>query len=122
MIQHCKQNHLNIRLGLTVYGAPALFTARLDSEHFQYNKTLKSPKDEQFVILKKENVTATVPVRPFSLLPFLHELKATGLQYIVIDMSNMATGQKELEELGNRLSGKGTFTKLPTFNYLGVLE
>lgn len=91
-------------------------------DHFQYNKTLNSPKDEQFVIVKKENVTATVPLRPFSLLPYLHELKAAGLQYIVIDLSNMAAGKKEMEELASRLSGKGNVSKLPTFNYLGELE
>lgn len=122
VITYCKQRHVNIRLGLTVFGAPALFTARLDPEHFQYNKMLNSPKNEQFVLLKKENVTATVPVRPFSLLPYLHELKATGLDYMVIDMSNMATGKKEMEELAVRLGGKGNYSKLPTFNYLGELE
>ncbi len=122
IVRRVRQGHGTIRLGITAYGAPALFTARLDSDHFEYNKTLKSPKDEQFVIVKKENVTATVPLRPFSLLPYLHELKAAGLQYIVIDLSNMAPGRKEMEELASRLSGKGNVSKLPTFNYLGELE
>ena len=122
VIRRVRQSHSTIRLGLTAYGAPALFTARLDSDHFQYNKTLKSPKDEQFVIVKKENVTATVPLRPFSLLPYLHELKTAGLQYVVIDLSNIPAGKKEMEDLASRLSGKGNVSKLPTFNYLGELE
>jgi len=118
----CRQNNSSIRLGLTVYGAPALFTARLDPDHFQYNKTLNSPRNEQFVLLKKDNVTTTVPVRPFSLIPYIHELKAIGLDYMVIDMSNIPAGKKEMEELAGRLSGVGRYSKLPTFNYLGELE
>jgi putative protease len=117
-----RKTHSNIKLGATVYGAPALFTARLDPEHIQYNKTLNSPRDEQFVLVKKESVTATVPVRPFSLLPYLHELKAAGLDYAVVDMSNVGGGKKDLEELAARFSGVGKFSKLPTFNYLGTLE
>jgi putative protease len=114
--------HSELKLGLTVYGAPALFTARIDPDHFNYNKTLNSPKQEQFILLKKENVTATVPVRPFSLLPYLHELKAAGLNYAVVDLSNLHEGKKELEELAGRLAGTGKYSKLPTFNYLGTLE
>lgn len=122
VIASCRQNKFDIRLGLTVYGVPALFTARLDADHFQYNKPLKSPHNEQFVLLKKENITAVIPGRPFSLIPYLQELKAMGLDYVVIDMSNIPAGKKELEELEGRLRGKGKYSKLPTFNYLGTLE
>jgi len=31
-------------------------------------------------------------------------------------------GKKEMEELTERLSGSGKYSKLPTFNYLGTLE
>ncbi len=122
LIARYRRYHSDLKLGLSVYGAPALFTARLDPEHFNYNKILKSPKNEEFVLLKKDNVTATVPVRPFSLLPYLYELKAIGLDYAVIDLSNLQTGKKEMEELSERLSGTGKYSKLPTFNYLGTLE
>ena len=122
LIARYRRYHSELKLGLTVYGAPALFTARLDPEHFQYNKTLTSPKQEEFILVKKENVTATIPVRPFSLLPYLFELKSTGLNYAVIDLSNMNMGKKEMEELTERLSGSGKYSKLPTFNYLGTLE
>ena len=122
LITRYRRYHSELKLGLTVYGAPALFTARLDPEHFQYNKTLTSPKQEEFMLVKKENVTATIPVRPFSLLPYLFELKSTGLDYAVIDLSNMNMGKKEMEELTERLSGSGKYSKLPTFNYLGTLE
>ncbi|MBL4902570.1 MAG: U32 family peptidase [Desulfocapsa sp.] len=122
LIARYRRYHSELKLGLTVYGAPALFTARLDPEHFQYNKTLTSPKQEEFILVKKENVTATIPVRPFSLLPYLFELKSVGLDYAVIDLSNMNMGKKEMEELSERLSCSGKYSKLPTFNYLGTLE
>ncbi len=122
LIARYRRYHSEISMGLTVYGAPALFTARLDPEHFQYNKTLESPKQEEFILVKKENITATIPVRPFSLLPYLFELKSAGLDYAVIDLSNMSMGKKEMEELTERLKGSGKYSKLPTFNYLGTLE
>ncbi len=122
LIARYRRAHSELKLGLTVYGAPALFTARIDPDHFNYTKTLNSPKQEQFILLKKENVTTTVPVRPFSLLPYLHELKAAGLNYAVVDLSNLQEGKKEMEELAGRLAGTGKYFKLPTFNYLGTLE
>lgn len=122
LIARNRKRHNDIKLGLTVYGAPALFTARLDPGHFNYKKTILSPKQEQFNLIKKDNITTTIPVRPFSLLPHLHDLKSVGLDYAVVDMSNLNAGRKQLEELAARLSGKGNFSKLPTFNYLGELE
>lgn len=122
LIARNRKRHNDIKLGLTVYGAPALFTARLDPGHFNYKKTILSPKQEQFNLIKKDNITTTIPVRPFSLLPHLHDLKSVGLDYAVVDMSNLNAGKKQLEELAARLSGKGNFSKLPTFNYLGELE
>lgn len=111
----------NIRLGLTVYGTPPLFTARLAPKHFQYNRELKSPKQEMFVIKKKIGFTQTFGKRPFSLLPYLHELGGMGLDYVVIDLSNMSSGKKDLQNLADMFSGKTRFPKLPTFNYLGKL-
>jgi putative protease len=122
LLARYRRYHSELSLGLTVYGAPALFTARLDPDHFHYNKTLASPKQEEFVLVKKENVTTTIPVRPFSLLPYLFELKSAGLNFAVIDLSNIHMGKKEMEELTERLSGSGKYSKLPTFNYLGTLE
>jgi len=122
LIARMRKRHTDLKLGLTVYGAPALFTARLDPNHFNYNKTVNSPKQEQFSLIKKDNVTATVPVRPFSLLPYLYDLKGAGLDYAVVDLSNLNAGKKQMEELAGRISGAGKFSKLPTFNYLGTLE
>ena len=121
-IARVRKRHSEIKLGMTVYGAPALFTARLDSDHFSYNKTISSPKQEQFSILKKDNVVTTIPMRPFSLLPQLYDLKNSGLDYAVLDMSNMSGGKKQFDELAARIMGSGNVSKLPTFNYLGTLE
>lgn len=110
------------RLGLTVYGTPPLFTARLAPKHFQYERQLTSPKNEQFVIKKIGGFTQTFPQRPFSLLPYIKELQTMGLDYGVIDLTNMKTSRKELLRLADILSGRANHPKLPTFNYLGKLQ
>ncbi len=113
---------INCRLGLTVYGTPPLFTARLAPKHFLYNRQLTSPKNEQFVIRKVGGFTQTFPQRPFSLLPYLKELQTMGLDYGVIDLTNMKTSKKELLRLADMLSGRAHHPKLPTFNYMGKLQ
>jgi len=110
-----------MKVGLTVYGAPALFTSRLGSKHFQYDRTFVSPKGEKFAIAKREGLVLTVPQKPFSLLAYLEELAAMGFDFVVVDTRYMRMGQKNIEELARRLSG-GKLYKLPTFNYLGKLQ
>jgi putative protease len=112
----------HIRLGLTVYGSPALYTARLAAPHFVYDRPVVSPKDEAFVIRRKEGYTQTHPLRPFSLLPFMVELKNMGLDYVVVDISGEQMGGRSMQDLQERLNGTGRYAKLPTFNYLGKLE
>jgi U32 family peptidase len=111
-----------VRLGLTVYGSPALFTARLAAGHFQYDRIFDSPKGESFIIKKKEGGTQTFSCRPFSLLPYLGELKEMGLQYAVVDISGLTMDKKGLQELADRMAGRGRPSKLSAFNYLGKLE
>ncbi|MDR3631356.1 MAG: U32 family peptidase [Desulfocapsaceae bacterium] len=111
-----------VRLGLMVYGAPALFTARLAADHFQYGRIFISPKEEPFVIRKKEGGTQTFATRPFSLLPHLQDLKEMGLQYVVIDTTGLALDKKGLQELADRMSAKGRGPRLSAFNYFGKLE
>jgi U32 family peptidase len=111
-----------VRVGLTIYGAPALFTARLAADHFYYDRVLVSPKMESFIIRKREGYTQTFPARPFSLIPYGRELKEVGLDYAVVDITGLDTNKKELQELADRIAEKGRFAKLPTFNYLGKLD
>jgi putative protease len=115
------QKRRNIPVGLTVYGAPALYTSRLAPDHFQYERQILSPRDEPYVIRKKEGFTQTFPAKPFSLLPYLDELKEAGLKYVVVDISG-TDSKRELLELNDRLSNSGRYGKLSTFNYLGTLE
>lgn len=109
-------------LGLTVYGAPPLFTSRLAADHFVYGRPLLSPKRESFVIEKQEGGTVTRPQRPFSLLPHQDELQQVGLAYLVIDLSGLKTGRKDLELVGRCLLGTEKGAPLPSFNYRGTLE
>lgn len=111
-----------IPLGLTVYGTPALYTSRLAASHFQYDRQILSPKNEGYVIRKKEGFTQTFPERPFSLLPYLPELREMGISYVVVDVCEGMSTTRNLQELQERLTNSGRYGKLPTFNYLGTLE
>ncbi|MFW2368195.1 MAG: peptidase U32 family protein [Desulforhopalus sp.] len=111
----------NIPVGLTVYGAPPLYTSRLASNHLQYDRQLYSPRNEAYVIRKKEGFTQTYPEKPFSLLPYLENLKEMGLNYVVVDISGRPHSKRESAELVERLQNTGRYSKLPTFNFLGTL-
>jgi putative protease len=111
-----------MRLGLTVYGTPSLFTSRIAASFFQYERPVVSPKKENFVIRKRDGFTETHPQRPFSLLPYLQELKSLGLDFAVVDLTGGHSSKRDLEELAERMSGTGRQSKLSTFNYLGTLE
>lgn len=112
----------NIPVGLMVYGAPALYTSRLAPDHFPYEKQILSPRDEPYVIRRKEGYTQTFPEKPFSLLPYLDELKEMGVKYAVVDISGGTNSKRELQDLDDRLHNSGRYSKLSTFNYLGKLE
>ncbi|TKB25954.1 U32 family peptidase [Desulfopila sp. IMCC35006] len=112
----------SIPVGLMVYGAPALYTSRLAPDYFPYDKQILSPRDEPYVIRKKEGYTQTFPDKPFSLLPYLDELKEMGVKYAVVDISGGTSSKRELQDLDDRLHNTGRYGKLSTFNYLGKLE
>ncbi|MBU1565642.1 MAG: U32 family peptidase [Proteobacteria bacterium] len=111
-----------ISVGLTVYGAPALYTSRLAANHFHYERQILSPKNEAYVIKKMDGCTQTFPERPFSLLPYLQELRDMGVNYVVVDISGGTISARNLQELQDRLANNGRYGKLSTFNYLGRLE
>ncbi|SDP61621.1 peptidase U32 family protein [Desulforhopalus singaporensis] len=111
----------NCSYGVYGYGAPPLFTARLGADHFSYGQQILSPKKEKYFISKKEGFTQTFPDKPFSLLPYLEELRAAGISYVVVDCCGRMS-PKDLDEVHERLINSGRYSKLPTFNYLGRLE
>jgi putative protease len=112
----------NIPVGLMVYGAPALYTSRLAPDHFQYERQILSPRDEPYIIRKKEGYTQTFPDKPFSLLPYLEELKKMGVKYVVVDITGGTSSKREIQDLDERMHNTGRYGKLPTFNYLGKLD
>jgi len=122
-IQACKRGpaQRDIRLGLTVYGWPALFTARLSAPFFAVEKPIISPKNEAFRHRQSESGSQILPLRPFSLLPHLPELAAAGLDYCLADLRGAAHPRKDIEEFIGRLGQKKNFGKLPSFNYAGAL-
>ncbi len=117
-----RANGQPIRKGLTVYGAPPLFTARVAARHFQYDRVLVSPKGESFTLHKKDGLVTTVPRRPFSLLPYLRELRDLGLDYAVVDLRYLPTSPQDMLALAERFSNMSRVAKLPSFNYLGELD
>jgi putative protease len=113
-------NHA-IRLGLTVYGTPPLFTSRLVADHFRYGPPLVSPKGEKYALKKFQGQTIALAESPFSLLPVLPELVSMGLDYGVIDLCHQKLKSSDLDLLARRLAGKGRGRRLSTFNYQGKL-
>ncbi len=109
-------------VGLTVYGAPALYTSRLAASHFQYDKRIYSPKKEPYLVRKNDEFTQTFPEQPFSLLPYLNDMKELGLGYVVVDLCGVKVSKRILHELRERLYNSGKYGKLSTFNYLGKLQ
>jgi U32 family peptidase len=112
----------SLAIGLTVYATPALYTSRLAAPHFHYERQIQSPKNEAYVIKKMDGCTQTFAEKPFSLLPYLQELRDMGLDYVVVDLRSSKIAGKNLQELQERLANTGRYGKLSTFNYLGKLE
>jgi len=71
---------------------------------------------------RKGGYTQTRAKKSFSLLPYRYELESAGINYVVVDLSGLKPGKKELQDLGKRIANKGKLYRLPTFNYLGTLE
>ncbi len=108
-------------LGLTVYGLPPLFTARPMPQFFQYDKNFVSPKQERFVLKKNYGQTVALPVKPFSLLPWLVELAEMGLDYFVVDLTNMPLSRGTLPAIMKQADGKKSRDSASSFNYKGTL-
>jgi len=113
---------LQMDLGITVYGLPPLFTARFVGGHLRYDRPFVSPKGEELILKKCRDLTVALPRRIFSLLPWLPELAAFRLHYVVVDLSHMKVKEKDMKQLGLRLSGKIKGRNFSTFNYLGTLQ
>lgn len=122
-LEGCRTNGAarKMHFGMYVYGAPALYTSRIAAKHFQYEQQILSPRNEPYIIRKKEGYTQTFPEQPMSLLPYLSEIKEMGVQYAVVDICGHSS-KRGIAQLQDRLLNNGRYSKLPTFNYLGTLE
>jgi putative protease len=109
-------------VGMTIYGLPPLFTARLASPFFKYDQPLVSPKGEVIVLKQCWGQTVAVADQPFSLLPHSIELAARGVAYGVVDLSHLRPRPDELVAVFRQSGqpGRGG-SRLRTFNYTGTL-
>ena len=115
--------HANaLPVGLTIYGLPPLFTARLASPFFKYDQPLVSPKGEVIVLKQCWGQTVAVADQPFSLVVHSTELAARGVAYGVVDLSHLRPRPDELFAVFRQSgqSGRGG-SRLRTFNYTGTL-
>ena len=92
-----------LKVGLYVYGRPPLFTARLDSEHFQYRKNFISPRQEEFTLEHRQGLTLARSLVPFSLLSWQNELQKSGVDYLLLDLSGGPV-KKEASLVGSLLA------------------
>jgi len=101
-------------IGFMVYGKLALFTSRVDSNHYKYNKIFISPKNEMYSIERKDDLTRVRPLAPLSLLQNQEEIKGAGVDYMLIELIGdspkkeaalVASLLKKTAEPGSVLSG-----------------
>ena len=108
------------RVGLYVFGRPALFTARLDDRRYEYGRRFVSPKGETFVLERKEGLTYARSVIPFSLLAWRKELAAMGIDYLVVDLSE-GNMKKNTAEFISFFTRRGEDIPTAAGNYQGAL-
>ncbi len=115
------QHKSGVETGLTVYGAPPLFTARLMPEFFQYERPLLSPRGEGIILKKRWGHTIAVAQQHFSLLAELSELAALGIHYAVVDLSQVDVRRGELSGIFKEISATKRNRRLSSFNYFGEM-
>ena len=110
-----------MKVGLQLYGRPALFTARLDAPHFQGQRSLVSSRSERYYLDRQDEALYVRPHAAFSLLQHAGELAKIGLDYFVVDVSH---GQlkKECAEVIALLSGRGDLPAVFSGNFTGILS
>ena len=97
-----------LKVGILSYGRPPLFTARLTGPHLTPGTRFKSPKGEAFVLESHNHLTKVRSVHPFSLLDYQAELRDSGIDYFVVDITegNPKRESSLVAELLKNSSGK----------------
>lgn len=107
--------------GMTVYGWPPLFTARLIDRGMLYNRPFVSPKDETFILRKKWGLTLALPGRQFSLLPWIDELITMGVRYGILDFSTQNIRSGDIAAVFREINKPNKDRRASSFNYNGTL-
>jgi len=81
-----RQLRQDFKVGMYVYGRPPLFTARLDGEHFEYGKRFVSPKMEEYLLSREDDLTYAKSAVPFSLLAEWQSLLRMGVDFLFVDL------------------------------------
>ncbi len=115
-----RQHREKMSIGLYVYGRPPLFTARLDSDHFQYKKIFVSPKEERFTLEHHQGLTMARSVHPFSLLQWRREIAAMGMDYLFMDLTGGAI-KKEGAMANSLVNGGGKRVPILSGNFHSTL-
>ncbi|MBU4260956.1 MAG: U32 family peptidase [Proteobacteria bacterium] len=110
------------RTGLVVFGRPPLFTARLQPDFFQFNKTFISPRGERFELVRKWGQTLALPDKPFSLYSQVAQLKEAGFDFVLVDLSFVPLHKKEMAALRKTFATKGRDRSVDTFNFFRTLQ
>ena len=110
------------RAGLVVFGRPPLFTARLQPDFFQFNKTFISPRGERFELVRKWGQTLALPDKPFSLYSQLAGLKEAGFDFVLVDLSFVPLHKKEMAALRKSFASKSRDRSVDTFNFFRTLQ
>ncbi len=116
----CRQSDF-LKLGLTIYGRPPLFTARLTPSWFQYGVPFMSPKGESFVLGKEQGLTLAFAEKEFSLLAMIEDLSKMGFDYGVVDLSHLKGRKKIFAGHGRGRGQQDRERGVSTFNYSGRL-
>lgn len=110
------------KVGLTVYGRPALFTSRLQPPGLGRTPILRSGRGESFSVTCERGTTYVRSLRTFSLLAYMRELETSGLSFVVIDLTwANPKGSVISDVLGGNLP-KETNDKIDTFNFWKILS
>lgn len=109
-------------VGLTVFGRPPLFTARLHPDFFRFDKTFVSPRGERFVLRRRWGQTLALAEQPFSLLGQRQELEEAGIDFILVDLTHVSLEKKEIATLRRLLAARGGERARQTFNYFRGLR
>lgn len=117
-------NRGQMKIGMEVYGFPPLFTARLQGDVFDYDRVMKSPKGEEFILRQRFGQTVALAKEPFSLLDVMNEVGRLSIDYVGVDITGQRLKRKDIQVLFQRLirQGKGRLSPEESrFNFRGTL-